>query len=79
VTEALPHGALVAFENYERNMKWAKAHDSELDRYIGDYIAVDGERVVATGASPEDIRPKVSGRVGVYITYVSERGLIWIL
>ena len=79
MASALPATATASFREYARNMKWAKSHDAELDRFTGKYVAVARQRVIASGASPEELRPKLRGLVGVYISFVPERGLIWIL
>lgn len=79
VTETLSPPALESFKEYARNFKWAKTHDGELEPYTGKYVAVSGEQIIAAGDTPEEIQPKVRGRVGVFISFVPERGLIWIL
>jgi Family of unknown function (DUF5678) len=79
MTQALSGPVVESFKAYERNLRWAKAHDDLLEPFTGKYVAVFQEKIIASGDSSEELRPKVSDHPGVYIAYVPERGLIWIL
>jgi uncharacterized protein DUF5678 len=68
-----------AFKAYDRNLRWAKAHDAELDRFMEQFVAVADEKVIASGATREEVEVQARSHVGAYITFVVKRGLIWIL
>jgi hypothetical protein len=71
--------ALETFRQYDKNLKWAKTHDNELDPYTEKYVAVADEKVIGSSANRDELVGMVRGRVGVYIAFVPKHGLIWIL
>lgn len=79
VNAALSPEVLRAFEAYRRNFQWAKDNDTALHRYENEFVAVAGGRVIAHADTREGLASEVESNVGVYITYVAKRGLMWFL
>lgn len=76
---SLPANAVEAFKAYDRNLRWAKAHDDALAPFEDKYVAVADEKVIASAPTREAVQSKSRGHVGVYIAFVAKKGLIWIL
>jgi hypothetical protein len=75
----LPANALAAFKAYDRNLRWAKAHGAELERFEEEFVAVENEEVIGHDDDQKALAATVRGRVGIYIMFVPKKGLIWIL
>lgn len=71
--------ALTGFAAYDRNLRWAKANSPALDSYEGKFVAVEDEKVIASGPTSEAVRELVRGHASAYITFVFYRGIAWIL
>lgn len=71
-----------ALENYRRfqeNLRWAKSHSDQLEQFSDRYVAIDGGKVLAAAAAKDELALKFESRPGVYITFVTRKGLSWIL
>jgi Family of unknown function (DUF5678) len=79
VATSLPASAVEAFKQYDRNLRWAKSHPDAIAGFEEKYVAIDDAKVLASGDTRESVEAAIRGRVGVYISFIPERGLIWIL
>ena len=76
---SLAPDAARVFDRFQRNLRWAKTHDRELDSHEGEYVAVDDGKIIASGPSQNAVESKVVDLLGVYVTFVPKRDLIWVL
>jgi hypothetical protein len=79
MSATLSADAISAFESFQRNFRWAKENDGKLDKFEGKFVAVDDQKVIASGESHESVQKNARDHPGAYITFVVKRGLIWIL
>src|SRR5271170_4224590 len=73
MSATIPANALEAFRAYDRNLRWAKAHEEVLAPFEEKYVAVADGKVVGSAATKEALQPKVKGHVGVYVAYVAKK------
>jgi hypothetical protein len=64
---------------FDANMKWARSHDSELAKHPGKFVAVADARVLGEADNPKELEEKFAGKKGLYVTFVTLPGLLWVL
>ena len=66
VTDSIP---LFDTKDAQASLRWIEQHRAE---YAGQYVALDGDRLVAHSANPQEIIPivRASGLSGLYFTLV---------
>lgn len=70
-TEAPPNGFIAPFDTQDTtsSLRWIEAHRAE---FAGQYVALDGDRLVAHSADPQEIIAAVraSGLNGLFFTLI---------
>jgi hypothetical protein len=79
VATVLGADVVSAFRAYDRNLRWAKAHDAELDKFQNQFVAIADEKVLAASPARAKVDEAARAHAGAYVTFVVKRGLIWIL
>ncbi len=74
-----PVADLQLLATFDRNLRWAKAHPSELRPHRGRFVIVSGKRVVSDAATQADATARASALPGAYVTYVPSEPLAWVL
>ncbi len=59
---------------FAKNADWVIDHDDLIEPYVGTYIAVLDERIVAVSDDWESLRRVMGDRQDVYIRFVEPRG-----
>lgn len=66
-------------KEYSRNSEWANKNVKSLQRYVGKYVAISGEKIIGSSYNAEELKDKYNNIPGVFIEYVVKKGLLWIL
>ena len=64
---------------FNANMRWARAHDGELGKHSGRYVAIDDSKVLGVADTAKELEERFRERRGLYVTFIASRDLLWVL
>jgi hypothetical protein len=64
---------------FNENLRWAKAHSSELRRHAGRYVVVSEDKIIFHSPSKNVAESKAKAVPGAYVTLVTPEQWAWIL
>lgn len=64
---------------FDTNMKWARSHNGELMKHTGKFVAVADSQVLGEGDDSKELEERFAGKKGLYVTFVTLPGLLWVL
>lgn len=64
---------------FDANLKWARSHNSELTKHSGKFVAIADSQVLGEADNPKELEEKFAGKKGLYVTFVTLPGLLWVL